>query len=171
MVIANKQTNKQIVWKQKLVKISRVSKVAKGGKKMSFRAVVAVGNKEKKVGVGIGKADEVSTAIKKAQADAKKNIITIPIAEGRTIPHSIVKHDGGAKVFIRPAVAGTGVIAGSSVRIVLELAGITNILSKQLGSNNALNNARATIKCLKSLTTIEQVLAKREVSLEHLLGK
>lgn len=164
-------SNKKVVWEQRVVKISRVSKVVKGGKKISFRATVVVGNMEKQVGVGIGKAEEVSTAIKKAQTDAKKNIITVPIAEGRTIPHSIIGSDGGSKVFIRPAVEGTGVIAGGSVRIVLELAGIKNILSKQLGSNNPLNNARATIIGLKKLTTIKQVLEKRQVSLEQLLGK
>nr|YP_011007541.1 30S ribosomal protein S5 [Syringoderma abyssicola]WAM64970.1 30S ribosomal protein S5 [Syringoderma abyssicola] len=163
--------NKKIRWEQRLVKISRVSKVLKGGKKISFRATVVVGNMEEQVGVGIGKADAVNTAIKKAETNAKKNLITIPIAEGKTIPHAIIGIAGGSKVFIRPAVQGTGVIAGGSVRVVLELAGIKNILSKQLGSNNGLNNARATISGLKNLTTMEQVMEKRQISLEHLLGK
>lgn len=163
--------NKKIRWEQRVVKVSRVSKVVKGGKKISFRATVVVGDMEQKVGVGVGKAEEVSTAIKKAETDAKKNVITIPIAEGKTIPHAILGVAGGSKVFIRPAVPGTGVIAGGSVRIVLELAGIKNILSKQLGSNNPLNNARATISALKSLTTIEQVMQKRQISLEQVLGK
>nr|QWK41734.1 ribosomal protein S5 [Akkesiphycus lubricus] len=163
--------NKKIRWEQRVVKVSRVSKVVKGGKKISFRATVVVGDMEEKVGVGVGKAEEVSTAIKKAETDAKKNVITIPIAEGKTIPHAMVGIAGGSKVFIRPAVPGTGVIAGGSVRIVLELAGIKNILSKQLGSNNPLNNARATIVALKSLNTIEQVMQKRQISLEQLLGK
>nr|QWK42162.1 ribosomal protein S5 [Pseudochorda nagaii] len=163
--------NKKIRWEQRVVKISRVSKVVKGGKKISFRATVVVGDMEEKVGVGVGKAEEVSTAIKKAETDAKKNVIIIPIAEGKTIPHAMVGIAGGSKVFIRPAVPGTGVIAGGSVRIVLELAGIKNILSKQLGSNNPLNNARATIIALKSLNTIEQVMQKRQISLEQLLGK
>ena len=148
-----------------------VTKVVKGGKKISFRATVVVGDMEQKVGVGVGKAEEVSTAIKKAETDAKKNVITIPIAEGKTIPHAILGVAGGSKVFIRPAVPGTGVIAGGSVRIVLELAGIKNILSKQLGSNNPLNNARATIIALNGLTTIEQVMQKRQISLEQVLGK
>ena len=163
--------NKKIRWEQRVVKVSRVSKVVKGGKKISFRATVVVGDMEQKVGVGVGKAEEVSTAIKKAETDAKKNVITIPIAEGKTIPHAILGVAGGSKVFIRPAVPGTGVIAGGSVRIVLELAGIKNILSKQLGSNNPLNNARATISALKGLTTIEQVMQKRQISLEQVLGK
>lgn len=163
--------NKKIRWEQRVVKVSRVSKVVKGGKKISFRATVVVGDMEQKVGVGVGKAEEVSTAIKKAETDAKKNVITIPIAEGKTIPHAILGVAGGSKVFIRPAVPGTGVIAGGSVRIVLELAGIKNILSKQLGSNNPLNNARATILALKGLTTIEQVMQKRQISLEQVLGK
>nr|YP_010206686.1 ribosomal protein S5 [Alaria marginata]YP_010206968.1 ribosomal protein S5 [Alaria crassifolia]YP_010207109.1 ribosomal protein S5 [Alaria praelonga]QWK44150.1 ribosomal protein S5 [Alaria marginata]UAX20860.1 ribosomal protein S5 [Alaria marginata]UAX21001.1 ribosomal protein S5 [Alaria marginata]UAX21142.1 ribosomal protein S5 [Alaria marginata]UAX21424.1 ribosomal protein S5 [Alaria marginata] len=163
--------NKKIRWEQRVVKISRVSKVVKGGKKISFRATVVVGDMEERVGVGVGKAEEVSTAIKKAETDAKKNVLTIPIAQGKTIPHAMVGVAGGSKVFIRPAVPGTGVIAGGSVRIVLELAGIKNILSKQLGSNNPLNNARATIVALKSLNTIEQVMQKRQISLEQVLGK
>nr|YP_011006557.1 30S ribosomal protein S5 [Halosiphon tomentosus]WAM63702.1 30S ribosomal protein S5 [Halosiphon tomentosus] len=163
--------NKKIRWEQRVVKVSRVSKVVKGGKKISFRATVVVGDMEEKVGVGVGKAEEVSTAIKKAETDAKKNVITIPIAEGKTIPHAMIGIAGGSKVFIRPAVPGTGVIAGGSVRIVLELAGIKNILSKQLGSNNPLNNARATISALKDLNTTEQVMQKRQISLEQLLGK
>ena len=163
--------NKKIRWEQRVVKISRVSKVVKGGKKISFRATVVVGDMEERVGVGVGKAEEVSTAIKKAETDAKKNVLTIPIAQGKTIPHAMVGVAGGSKVFIRPAVPGTGVIAGGSVRIVLELAGIKNILSKQLGSNNPLNNARATIVALKSLNTIEQVMQKRQIPLEQVLGK
>ena len=163
--------NKKFRWEQRVVKISRVSKVVKGGKKISFRATVVVGDMEERVGVGVGKAEEVSTAIKEAETDAKKNVLTIPIAEGKTIPHAMIGIAGGSKVFIRPAVAGTGVIAGGSVRIVLELAGIKNILSKQLGSNNPLNNARATIVALQSLNTIDQVIQKRQISLEQVLGK
>lgn len=162
---------KKIEWEQRVIKVSRVSKVVKGGKKISFRATVVVGDMEDKVGVGIGKAEEVSTAIKKAEANARKNVIIISISKGKTIPHAILGIAGGSKVFIRPAVPGTGVIAGGSVRIVLELAGIKNILSKQLGSNNPLNNARAAIVALKSLNTIDQVLQKRQISLEQLIGK
>ena len=163
--------NQSNSWEKRVVKVSRVSKVVKGGKKISFRATVVVGDMENQVGVGVGKAQEVSTAIKKAETDALKNVITIPIVEVKTIPHSMVGIEGGSKVFIRPAVPGTGVIAGGSVRIVLELAGIKNILSKQLGSNNPLNNARATISALKNLDTIQQVMEKRQVSFEQILGK
>ena len=161
----------KIIWEQRVVKVCRVSKVVKGGKKISFRATVVVGDMEEKVGVGVGKAKEVSIAVKKAETDAKKNVISSPIAEGKTIPHSIIGVAGGSKVFIRPAVPGTGVIAGGSVRIVIELAGIKNILSKQLGSNNPLNNARATIMALKDLNTIGQIIQKRQISFEQILGK
>lgn len=158
-------------WEKRVVKVSRVSKVVKGGKKISFRATVVIGDKKNKVGVGMGKAVEVSTAIKKAETNAKKNIISISLAKGQTIPHTILGIAGGSKVFIRPAVEGTGVIAGGSVRSVLELAGIKNILSKQLGSNNPLNNARATVNGLKKLITKEEILKKRQISIEQLLGK
>lgn len=157
-------------WEKRVVKVSRVSKVVKGGKKISFRATVVIGDKKSKVGVGMGKAVEVSNAIKKAETNAKKNVITVHIREGQTIAHATIGVAGGSKVFIRPAVQGTGVIAGGSVRSVLELAGIKNILSKQLGSNNALNNARATIKGLQSLTTKEEVIKKRNISMEHFLN-
>lgn len=158
-------------WEKRVVKVSRVSKVVKGGKKISFRATVVIGDKKNKVGVGMGKAVEVSNAIKKAETNAKKNVITVMIDNGQTISHSILGVAGGSKVFIRPAVPGTGVIAGGSVRSVLELAGIKNILSKQLGSNNALNNARATINGLQKLSTREEVIKKRQIPIEHLLGK
>ncbi|CAM9110062.1 unnamed protein product [Chrysoparadoxa australica] len=153
---------------QRLVQIKRVSKVVKGGKKLSFRATVIVGNQNSQVGVGVGKADEVSTAVKKAVNDARKNIITIPLTKTNTIPHLVKGIDGASNVLIKPAGPGTGVIAGSSIRIVLELAGIKNILAKQLGSNNLLNNARATILALKSLKTLKQVAQERQIPLEQL---
>jgi len=153
-------------WEKRVVKVSRVSKVVKGGKKISFRATVVMGDKRNTVGVGMGKAVEVSTAIRKAETNAKKNLITVPITQGQTIPHTIIGRAGGSKVFIRPAVPGTGVIAGGSVRSVLELAGLKNILSKQLGSNNPLNNARATVNGLKKLMTKEVVLKKRQLPIE-----
>ena len=162
--------NKEKEFAQRVVKVSRVSKVVKGGKKISFRAIVVVGNKKQIVGVGIGKATEVGTAIKKAENNAKKLFISIPKVKGKTIPHSILGVQGSSKVFIRPAIPGTGVIAGGSVRAVLELGGIKNILSKQLGSNNALNNARATINGLKKLSTIEKISQRRQISIEQLLG-
>lgn len=158
-------------WEKRVVKVSRVSKVVKGGKKISFRATVVMGDKRNTVGVGIGKAVEVSTAIRKAETNAKKNLITVPITPGQTIPHTIIGNAGGSKVFIRPAVPGTGVIAGGSVRSVLELGGLKNILSKQLGSNNALNNARATINGLKKLMTKEVVMKNRQLVLEKIVER
>jgi|TARA_B110000503_G_scaffold128421_1_gene199431 small subunit ribosomal protein S5 len=138
-------------WSERVVCIQRVTKVVKGGKKISFRAVVVIGNEQGKVGVGVGKAGDVLTAVKKGVTDGKKNIVSIPLTSSNSIPHATHGRFGAAKLILRPSSPGSGVIAGSSIRIVLELAGIKNILSKQLGSNNLLNNARATINGLSSL--------------------
>lgn len=165
-----KTPEKSVRWEQRLVQIQRVSKVVKGGKKLSFRATIIVGNQNGQVGVGVGKADEVSTAVKKAVNDARKNLISVPITKIKTIPHSITAVDGASKVFIRPAGPGTGVIAGSSIRIVLELAGIQNVLAKQLGGKNLLNNARATIVALNLLKTAQQVAKERDIPLERLFS-
>lgn len=163
-----KGENQKMGWKQKVVKIRRVSKVVKGGKKLSFRAIVIIGNQSGQVGVGVGKADEVTTAIKKAVNDGRKNLIAVPLTKRNTIPHSMTAINGASKVFIRPAGPGTGVIAGSSIKIVLELAGIQNILAKQLGGNNLLNNARATILALKLLKTPLEVSTDRNLPLEQI---
>ena len=149
---------------ERLIKISRVTKVTKGGKKMSFRAVVVIGNESGKVGVGIGKAEDVVNAFKKAKADGRKNLIKIPITKSLSIPHSVVSNTGACKIIMRPSIEGSGVIAGGAVRTVLEVAGIKNVIAKQLGSNNLLNNARATIIALKSLTTKSQILEKRDLN-------
>jgi|TARA_B100000497_G_C7284667_1_gene196444 small subunit ribosomal protein S5 len=141
----------KIEWSERVVSIQRVTKVVKGGKKMSFRAVVVVGNEQGKVGVGVGKAGDVITAVRKGVTDGKKRIISIPLTSSNSIPHPTNGRFGAAKLILRPSAPGSGVIAGSSIRTVLELAGIKNILSKQLGSNNLLNNARATIDGLSSL--------------------
>jgi small subunit ribosomal protein S5 len=138
-------------WSERVVSIQRVTKVVKGGKKMSFRAVIVVGNEQGKVGVGVGKAGDVITAVRKGVNDGKKNIISIPLTSSNSIPHPTNGRFGAAKLILRPSAPGSGVIAGSSIRTVLELAGIKNILSKQLGSNNLLNNARATINGLSTL--------------------
>jgi small subunit ribosomal protein S5 len=153
-------------WNEKVVQISRVTKVCKGGKKLSFRAIVIVGNEKGKVGVGIGKAEDVITSITKVITDAKRNLIEIPITKNNTIPHLIIGNFGACSTLIKPASQGTGVIAGSSTRTVLELAGIKNILAKQLGSNNILNNARATICALKNLKTPTNVSLERNLPLE-----
>ena len=128
-------------WSERVVAIQRVTKVVKGGKKMSFRAVIVVGNEQGKVGVGV----------RKGVTDGKKNIISVPLTSSNSIPHPTNGRFGAAKLVLRPSAPGSGVIAGSSIRTVLELAGIKNILSKQLGSNNLLNNARATVNGLSTL--------------------
>ena len=148
---SNKSQNQKSDWQERVVAIQRVTKVVKGGKKMSFRAVIVVGNEQGKVGVGIGKASDVITAVKKGVTDGKKHVITVPLTSDNSIPHATTGRFGAAKLILRPSAPGCGVIAGGSTRVVLELAGIKNILSKQLGSNNLLNNARATIEGLSSL--------------------
>ena len=150
---------------ERLIKISRVSKVTKGGKKISFRAIVVVGDENGKVGVGVAKADDVVNAFKKAKTDGRKNLIQLPITKSLSIPHNIVGNFGACKVIMRPSIEGSGVIAGGAVRIVLEVAGVKNVIAKQLGSNNLLNNARASIYALDNLTTRSQVAKKRDLNL------
>lgn len=156
-------------WQEKVVQIRRVTKVVKGGKKMSFRAIVAVGNQKGQVGIGVGKAAEVIAAIQKAIADAKKSLVTVPMV-GSTIPHLIIGKADASRVLIKPASKGTGVIAGGAVRSVLELAGIHDILSKNLGASSPLNSARATIDGLKNLRSAEEVAAGRGKTVEELVG-
>lgn len=138
----------KIAYKEKILQIKRVTKVVKGGKKLSFRAVVVVGDSKQKVGVGTGKASDVSLAIEKAILDAKKKFINVPLTRSFSIPSVGSASLGASSIILRPTAIGTGVIAGGSVRTVLELAGIKNILGKQIGSKNLLNNAKATIKAL-----------------------
>ena len=156
-------------WKEQVVQISRVTKVVKGGKKLSFRAVVIVGNKKGQVGVGCAKAAEVIIAIQKAIADGRKNLINVPIFK-TTIPHPIVGRSGAGKVMLRPASQGTGIIAGGAVRPVLELAGVENILTKSQGSKSPLNAAYATINALKSLRPFNEVAKKRGLTMAELLN-
>ncbi len=163
-----KQKDTETNWEERVVQVKRVTKVVKGGKKLSFRAVIIVGNEKGKVGVGIGKATDVIGAVKKGVTDAKKNIISIPLTKENSIPHPINGISGAAKVIMRPSATGSGVIAGSAVRTVLELAGIKNILTKQLGSNNILNNARATINGLLNLRTFQQAAQDRNISISAL---
>ena len=156
-------------WSEQVVQISRVTKVVKGGKKLSFRAIVVVGNKKGQVGIGCAKASEVIVAIQKAIADGRKNLVTVPIFK-TTIPHPITGRSGAGAVMLRPASKGTGIIAGGSVRSVLELAGIENILSKSLGSNSPLNAANAALNALKSLTPFREVAKKRGLTMAELLN-
>ena len=156
-------------WQERVVQIRRVTKVVKGGKKLSFRAVVIVGNQKGQVGVGCAKAAEVIVAIQKAIADGRKNLITVPIFK-TTIPHPITGRSGAGSVMLRPASEGTGVIAGGAVRSVLELAGIENILSKSLGSKSPLNAANATMEALKSLRMFNDVARRRGLALKDMLN-
>ena len=149
---------------ERLIKISRVSKVTKGGKKLSFRAIVIIGNEKGQVGIGIAKADDVVNAFKKAKADGHKNLIELPLTKYLSIPHNVIGQFGASKVIMRPSIEGSGVIAGGAVRIVLEVAGVKNVIAKQLGSNNLLNNARASICALKNLTTKSQVAKIRDLN-------
>ena len=151
---------------ERLIKISRVSKVTKGGKKLSFRAIVVIGDEKGKVGVGVAKANDVVNAFKKAKADGHKNLIELPITKSLSIPHDIIGNFGACKVIMRPSIEGSGAIAGGAVRIVLEVAGVKNVIAKQLGSNNLLNNARAAICALENLTTKSQVAKKRNLDLK-----
>lgn len=151
---------------ERLIKISRVSKVTKGGKKLSFRAVVVVGDEKGKVGVGVAKAADVVNAFKKAKTDGRKNLIELPLTKALSIPHNVIGTFGACKVIMRPSIEGSGVIAGGAVRIVLEVAGVKNVIAKQLGSNNLLNNARASIDALQNLTTKSEINKKRNLSLK-----
>ena len=164
----NKEEKVESEWKEQVIQIRRVTKVVKGGKKLSFRAIVIVGNKKGQVGVGCAIAAEVIIAIQKAIADGRKNLINVPIFK-TTIPHPITGRSGAGAVMLRPASQGTGIIAGGAVRSVLELAGIENILSKSLGSKSPLNAANATLDALQSLTPFSEVAKKRGLTVKEIL--
>lgn len=151
-----------------MVQVRRVTKVVKGGKRLSFRVITIVGDGEGKVGVGVGKSSDVVGAIQKGMADARKNLVEVPIVN-TTIPHPVNESFGSAKVLIKPAKQGTGVIAGGSVRIVLEAAGIKNATAKCLGSKSPLNNARAAIESLRALKTIGELAESRGLSAKAIL--
>jgi small subunit ribosomal protein S5 len=156
-------------FKEKLVAINRVTKVVKGGRNFRFAALVVVGDEKGRVGAGIGKAAEISEAIRKGVDDAKKHLITIPLS-GTSIPHETIGYFGTGKVILMPAPEGTGVIAGGAARAVLELAGVKDIRTKSYGTNNRINTVKATLEGLKLLRSPEQVARLRGKTVEEILG-
>ena len=170
--MARKQENQAGVpeLQERVVYINRVSKVVKGGRRFALTALVVVGDGQGRVGIGMGKSQEVPTAIKKGVEDAKKNMFTVPLTEAGTLPHDIIGEYGAGYVMIKPAAPGTGVIAGGPVRAVLECAGIKDIRTKSLRSNNPINVTAATFAGLCGLTDAESVAAKRGKTVAEILG-
>ncbi len=167
MAYRNDAAKKETEFSETLVALNRVSKTVKGGRIARFTAIMVVGDKNGRVGYGLGKAAEVPDAIRKGIEDAKKNMITVS-RKGSTIPHEIIGEFGAGRVLLKPAAPGTGIIAGGAVRVVLELAGIKNIRAKCLRSNNPTNVVKATFEGLKALRTAEQVAAIRDKSVEDI---
>ena len=155
-------------WTEKVVQVRRVTKVVKGGKRLNFRVITIIGDGEGQVGIGVGKSKDVVGAIQKGMTDARKNLIKVPIVN-TTIPHPVTVRLGSAKVLVKPAKQGTGVIAGGAVRIVLEAAGIRNATAKCLGSKSPLNNARATVEALRQLETVEAIAEARGIDVKEVM--
>ncbi len=156
-------------FEDKVVNLNRVAKVVKGGRRFAFSALVVVGNRNGRVGIGTGKAREVPDAIRKATERARQNLVTVPIVDG-TLPHEVLGHTGAGRVMLRPAGAGTGVIAGSSIKAVMELAGVSNVITKCIGSNNPHNMMRATFDAIAQLRSIEEVARRRGKTVEEIRG-
>ncbi len=156
---------------ERVVCINRVSKTVKGGRRMQLTALVVVGDGKGKVGLGLGKSQEVPNAIKKGVEDAKKNMFKVPLTEEGSVPHEILGVYGAGRVLIKPAVPGTGVMAGGPVRAIMELAGVKNVITKSLGTSNAMNIVKAAAEGLKAMESPEQIAKRRGVSVEHIFGK
>ena len=155
---------------ERVVYINRVSKVVKGGRRFALTALVVVGDGNGRVGVGMGKSQEVPTAIKKGVEDAKKNMFTVPLTAEGSVPHEILGEYGAGRVLIKPAVPGTGVLAGGPVRAIMELAGVQNVITKSLGTDNAMNIVKAAAEGLKSMESPAQVAERRGISVAEMFG-
>ncbi len=170
--MARKQQEKAVPeLEERVVAINRVSKTVKGGRRMSLTALVVVGDGNGKVGLGLGKSQEVPNAIKKGVEDAKKNMFTVALTEEGSVPHEILGEYGAGRVLIKPAVPGTGVMAGGPVRAIMELAGVKNVITKSLGTSNAMNIVKAAAEGLRAMESPEQVAERRGVSVDHIFGR
>ena len=166
----NRRNTREVVkeFDERVVQINRISKTVKGGRKMRFAAIVVVGDKKGRVGYGLGKANEVPDAIRKASETAKKNVKRIPLVDGyRTIPHATVGRYGAGEVVLRPAAQGTGIVAGGVVRAILELAGATDVITKCVGSRTPINQVHATMKALTELKTVNSVAKLRGIKVDE----
>ena len=161
---------KETEFEERVVNVARVTTVVKGGRRFSFSVLVVIGDKKGKVGYGHGKANEVPDAIKKAIKDARRNLITVPVIDGRTVPHELTSKYISSKVMVKPAPKGKGIIASGAVRSVVELAGYKDIVTKSLGSSNKTNVVKATLQALSELRTVEQVAKLRDIKTEEVLG-
>lgn len=168
MAVGQASRQEEQEFEDKVIHINRCAKVVKGGRRFSFAAIVVVGDKKGQVGIGLGKAGEVPEAIKKAGKQAKKNLMKVPL-EGNTIPHEVLGHFGASQVLMKPAPEGTGIIASSSVRAILEVAGIQNILTKSLRRDNPHNVVRATLEALKSLRSFTDIAQARGKAVGEIL--
>lgn len=167
----NKQDNAAVPeLQERVVYINRVSKVVKGGRRFALTALVVVGDGNGRVGVGMGKSQEVPIAIKKGVEDAKKNMFTVSLTEEKTLPHEVIGEYGAGRVLLKPATPGTGVIAGGAARAVMELAGVTDVLTKSLGTDNVMNVVKATAEGLKSLQSAQEVADRRDISVAQIYG-
>lgn len=170
--MARKQHDKTVPeLEERVVSINRVSKTVKGGRRMQLTALVVVGDGNGKVGLGLGKSQEVPNAIKKGVEDAKKNMFTVPLTEDGSVPHEVLGRYGAGKVLIKPAVPGTGVMAGGPVRAIMELAGVKNVITKSLGTSNAMNIVKAAAEGLKLMESPKMVAERRGVNVSQIFGK